>query len=211
MASIVLLNKPFQVLSQFSDKEGRSTLKDYVGQFSKHYPAGRLDYDSEGLILLTDDGQLQHRISNPKHKLSKTYWAQVEGEISEEALSHLCSGVTLNDGPTKPAKVRRLSVADSDIWPRTPPIRERKNQPTSWVELIITEGRNRQVRRMTAEVGFPTLRLIRVAIGTWSLDGLQPGQFRQETIHLPKQAQAPRKKRYNSSNSTQKNAHKHKR
>ncbi len=190
MASIILLNKPFHVLSQFTDNENsnnkaRSTLKDFVGEYKNVYPAGRLDYDSEGLILLTNSGQLQHRISDPKHKLPKTYWAQVEGDITEDALSLLRNGVTLKDGPTRPAKAKRLKEDSINIWPRNPPIRERKNQSTSWIELTITEGRNRQVRRMTAAVGFPTLRLVRVSIGNWQLHNLQPGQWREETAHLP--------------------------
>lgn len=182
MAELILLNKPFNVLSQFTDREGRSTLADYVKD-QGFYPAGRLDYDSEGLIALVDDGQLQARISDPKHKLVKTYWAQVEGTLTDEAITQLQNGVTLKDGPTKPAKARILSAPV--IWERTPPVRERKNIPTSWLELSISEGRNRQVRRMTAHVGFPTLRLIRVAIGNWRLDNLASGETRRETVHLP--------------------------
>lgn len=147
------------------------------------YPAGRLDHDSEGLLLLTDNGQLQAKISDPKHKMVKTYWAQVEGDISETAVSQLCHGVVLNDGPTRRAQVKKIPAPA--IWARQPPIRERKNQPTSWIELQITEGRNRQVRRMTASVGHPTLRLIRMAIGPWSLKELKPGESRWETVNLP--------------------------
>lgn len=182
MATIYLFNKPFQVLSQFKDKENRATLADYIKE-ANIYPAGRLDYDSEGLMLLTGDGKLQARIADPKFKLEKSYWVQVEGEITQTALDQLAQGVTLNDGPTKPAKAR--IIAEPEIWPRNPPIRSRKNQNTSWIELSITEGRNRQVRRMTAEVGFPTLRLIRHRIGHWSIDSLAPGDYRSDTIHLP--------------------------
>ncbi|MBA53075.1 MAG: pseudouridine synthase [Pseudomonadales bacterium] len=184
---IILLNKPYQVLSQYSEHEGKITLARYI----KHpniYPAGRLDYDSEGLLLLTGNGPLQHRLTDPKHKLAKTYWAQVEGEVSEQALQDLSKGVELKDGMTRPAKARRIEPPP--IWERNPPIRFRANIPTSWVELTIHEGRNRQVRRMTAAVGYPTLRLIRQSIGPWSLDSLQPGESRIETVPaalLPKQ------------------------
>lgn len=185
MAEIVLLNKPFNVLCQFSDSAGRQTLADFIGSGigEDFYPAGRLDRDSEGLVLLTNDGALQHRISHPRHKLPKTYWAQLEGEIDERALQNLRDGVILNDGKTAPANVNK--IAPPPVWPRDPPIRERENIPTSWIELTITEGRNRQVRRMTAAVGFPTLRLIRQSIGQWRLDGLAPGNFRSDTVHLP--------------------------
>ena len=185
MADIVLLNKPFDVLCQFSDSAGRQTLANFTGADigKDFYPAGRLDRDSEGLVLLTNDGALQHRISHPRHKLPKTYWAQVEGEIDEHALQNLRDGVVLNDGKTAPAKANK--IAPPPVWPRDPPIRERKNIPTSWIELTITEGRNRQVRRMTSAVGFPTLRLIRQSIGQWRLDGLAPGKFRRDTVHLP--------------------------
>ncbi len=175
MARLILLNKPYDMLSQFTDQGGRNTLADCVNQ-KGFYPAGRLDRDSEGLLLLTDDGKLQARISDPKHKLGKVYWAQVEGEICEQALQTLRSGVTLKDGKTRPALARRLEGLQ--VWPRNPPIRERKHIPTSWLELTLFEGKNRQVRRMTAAVGFPTLRLIRASIGPWHLGDLLPGESR---------------------------------
>ncbi|SFM51670.1 pseudouridine synthase [Marinobacter zhejiangensis] len=182
MATLVLLNKPFQVMCQFTDDQQRSTLADYV-EVANVYPAGRLDYDSEGLVLLTDDGKLQHRIAAPANKMKKTYWVQVEGRITDEALARLCQGVQLKDGPTRPAQAQRLE--EPDVWPRTPPIRQRANQPTSWLELTLSEGRNRQVRRMTAAVGFPTLRLIRVRIGEWHLDNLPPGESKTINVHMP--------------------------
>ena len=182
MAKLILLNKPYDVLSQFTDGEGRRTLADFVPH-KGFYPAGRLDRDSEGLLLLTDDGALQAQISDPRHKMGKVYWAQVEGEITEAALQALASGVTLKDGRTRPARAKRLdSVA---VWPRTPPIRERRHIPTSWLELTLFEGRNRQVRRMTAAVGFPTLRLIRRSIGPWELGDLAPGELRMLEIATP--------------------------
>ena len=179
MSVLILFNKPYDVLCQFTDESGRSTLKDYIHQ-PDVYAAGRLDRDSEGLLLLTDDGRLQQRISNPRYKLPKTYWVQVEGNISENALVQLRTGVLLNDGMTLPASAKMLTPPA--VWERTPPIRVRKNIPDSWVELTITEGRNRQIRRMTAAVGFPTLRLVRRRIGEWELGDLLPGQFRQVTI-----------------------------
>lgn len=202
MANLYLLNKPFQVLSQFTDSQGRATLADFV-PIPKVYPAGRLDYDSEGLILLTDDGVLQARIAEPKFKLVKSYWVQVEGTISNLELKALAQGVTLKDGLTKPAQARKID--QPDIWPRTPPIRQREQQTTSWIELSISEGKNRQVRRMTAAVGFPTLRLIRHRIGPWTLQNLQPGEYRKEHVHPPStpkgHTKPARKKRTNNKHS----------
>lgn len=190
MANLILFNKPFNVLSQFTDTSHRTTLKDYLPDHPGFHVAGRLDYDSEGLLLLTDDGALQHRISDPGHKLPKTYWVQVEGEITDEALAKLRDGVHLRDGLTRPAKAK--SIPEPQIWERHPPIRQRLSIPTSWLSLSITEGKNRQVRRMTASTGFPTLRLIRVAIGEWSLGDLQPGEFTQLCPKLPPLPSRPR-------------------
>ena len=187
MSELILLNKPYQVLSQFTDTQGRKTLADYI-KAPGFRAAGRLDYDSEGLLLLSDDGVLQQRIANPDHKMWKTYQVQVEGLVDEEALSRLAAGVLLNDGRTKLAKAK--SIAAPDLWPRLPPIRQRKNVVDSWLELSIREGRNRQVRRMTAAVGLPTLRLIRVKIGEWSLDNLQPGQHARVVVHMPQTSKA---------------------
>ncbi|MEH6468161.1 MAG: pseudouridine synthase [Porticoccus sp.] len=182
MANIVLFNKPYGVLSQFLDHDGHPGLKHYLS-LPNIYPVGRLDRDSEGLLLLSDDGQLQARVADPKFKMEKTYLVQLEGKVTQSALASLMGGIELNDGMTRPAQAREITPPV--LWPRDPPIRERLQQPTCWIELQITEGRNRQVRRMTAAVGFPTLRLIRSAIGPWQLGNLEPGQYRQETVHLP--------------------------
>ncbi|MEX1197122.1 MAG: pseudouridine synthase [Pseudohongiellaceae bacterium] len=178
MSRILLFNKPFQVLSQFTDGGNRETLAHHIDA-PGFYPAGRLDRDSEGLLLLTDSGRTQQRIADPRFKLGKTYWAQVEGEVDEAALQAIRAGLPLKDGMTRPAEVRRID--EPALWPRNPPIRERRHIPTSWIELVLYEGRNRQARRMTAAVGFPTLRLVRVRIGDFRLDGLQPGESRLVT------------------------------
>ena len=174
---IILLNKPYGVLCQFTDEQGRPTLADYITQ-KNIYAAGRLDRDSEGLVVLTDDGRLQHTITDPKHKLEKTYLVQVEGQIDNQAIEQLRKGIRLKDGMTRPAQVKKIDQPEN-LWPREPPIRERRNIPTSWLELTISEGRNRQVRRMTAAAGFPTLRLIRTQVGEWSLDDLLPGNSKR--------------------------------
>ncbi|MEO1307906.1 MAG: pseudouridine synthase [Pseudomonadota bacterium] len=175
MARVVLFNKPFGVLSQFTDAEGRATLADFI-DLPGIYAAGRLDRDSEGLLVLTDDGKLQARIAQPKNKMAKTYWAQVEGVPRAEALQALRDGLELKDGLTRPAKARVIPEP-KDLWPRDPPIRVRKSVPDCWLELTLTEGRNRQVRRMTAHIGHPTLRLIRASVGPWTLGHLRPGEW----------------------------------
>jgi len=176
MPTSLLFNKPFQVLSQFSVSGDKRTLADYI-DVPDVYPAGRLDYDSEGLMLLTADGALQARIANPRYRRIKSYLAQVEGLPDRQALQRLSAGVELKDGLTRPAGVDMIDEP-AWLWPRTPPIRERRNIPTQWLRLDISEGRNRQVRRMTAAVGHPTLRLVRIAIGDWSIDDLAPGEYR---------------------------------
>lgn len=177
---MILLNKPFGVLCQFTGDGARPTLKDFI-DVPHVYPAGRLDTDSEGLVVLTADGALQARIAHPKHKLAKTYWVEVEGIPSEAQLERLARGVDIDGVPTRPATARAIPEPP-DLWPRNPPIRVRKLIPTAWLELVIGEGRNRQVRRMTAAVGLPTLRLVRWAVGPWALDGLAPGSWRREAI-----------------------------
>ena len=173
---LILLNKPYRVLSQFSDSDGRETLARFITD-SSVYPAGRLDADSEGLLLLTDDGRLQARISQPRSNVAKTYWAQVEGRVDNDQLTKLIAGVKLKDGSARALRARHIDEPRG-LWPRDPPIRHRVSVPDSWLEISIDEGRNRQVRRMTAAVGLPTLRLIRGAIGPWTLDTLLPGECR---------------------------------
>ncbi|MEP6786382.1 MAG: pseudouridine synthase [Sphingomonadales bacterium] len=183
MSRLILFNKPYGVLCQFTDRgtEGssRTTLSAFI-ELPGVYPAGRLDLDSEGLLLLTDDGRLQARIADPQFKLPKTYLVQVEGDVTEAALATLRTGVVLKDGPTRPAGAVR--IADPELWPRDPPVRFRKTVPDCWIELTIREGRNRQVRRMTAAIGHPTLRLVRRQIGDWTLDGMQPGEWREISV-----------------------------
>jgi 23S rRNA pseudouridine2457 synthase len=175
--TLILFNKPYGVLCQFTDEgSGRATLADFI-DMPGVYPAGRLDLDSEGLLLLTDDGRLQARIADPRFKLPKTYLVQVEGDVAEASLAALRQGVRLKDGMTRPAEAER--IAPPTLWPRDPPVRFRKTVPDCWIRLTIREGRNRQVRRMTAAIGHPTLRLVRWSIGEWTLDGIAPGEFRR--------------------------------
>ncbi len=174
---LILLNKPFKTLCQFRDSDGRQTLADFV-TVANVYPAGRLDFDSEGLVLLTDDGRLQSKISEPRHQLHKCYWAQVDGQPGEQAVAALTGRMMLKDGPASAIAASGISEP-AGLWPRTPPIRTRRNLPTSWLEIVLPEGRNRQVRRMCAAAGFPVLRLIRHRIGPWSLQNLASGEWRE--------------------------------
>lgn len=183
-AQLILFNKPFQVLSQFKSDDGKLSLKDFLDtpQCKDFYPAGRLDFDSEGLLLLTNHGPLQHRIAHPDKKLSKHYWVQVEGKPEVKDLAKLREGIELKDGKTRPAKVK--IIPEPELWPRNPPIRFRKNLETTWLEIVINEGKNRQVRRMCGAVGYPCLRLVRFRIGTWELGKLQPGEFFLTQVNL---------------------------
>lgn len=182
-ARLVLFNKPYGVLTQFTPADGHAALSDFI-PLAGVYPAGRLDADSEGLVVLTDDGQLQARLSHPRHKQDKVYWAQVEGVPDQAALTRLAAGLDLGDFVTAPCRAR-LIPEPSDLWPRRPPIRFRAAIPTSWLEITVREGKNRQVRRMTAKIGHPTLRLIRWSVGSWTLQGLLPGAWREERLEMP--------------------------
>lgn len=192
MARIILFNKPYGVLSQFTPEAGHPGLKDYIS-LPGVYAAGRLDADSEGLLILTDDGVLQHRLAHPRHKQPKTYWVQVEGVPTESALEQLRQGVDLGDFVTQPAEVRTIPEPVG-LWPRNPPVRFRQHIPTSWLEMVLVEGKNRQVRRMTAKVGFPTLRLVRWRIGEWDVAGLAPGEWKTLEADIKAWGPAPRQK-----------------
>ncbi len=183
MTDLYLFNKPFGVISQFTELDSAASLANFIS-VPNIYPAGRLDKDSEGLLLLTNNGSLQHKISDPKNKMEKTYWAQVEGIPNQKAIEQLKQGLKLKDGLTLPAKARLIDEDEilPKLWPRTPPIRYRAKIPTSWIELKIKQGKNRQVRRMTAAVGFPTLRLVRYAIGDWTVSNIEPGQYKQISV-----------------------------
>ncbi|MAA72039.1 MAG: pseudouridine synthase [Bermanella sp.] len=194
MPKLILFNKPYQVMSQFSESGDKETLAKYIN-IADVYPAGRLDYDSEGLLLLTDDGQLQHRIAHPKHKSPKTYWAQVEGIPCDTSLNKMRQGLELKDGLTLPAIVNIID--EPDLWERTPPIRQRANIPTSWLEITISEGKNRQVRRMTAAIGHPTLRLVRSKIGDRSVENIVPGEYREIEVDATIQKKRPYPKKRN--------------
>jgi 23S rRNA pseudouridine2457 synthase len=197
MSRILLFNKPYGVLCQFTDDEGRPTLADYIAEKGV-YPAGRLDRDSEGLVVLSDDGRLQHLIAHPLHKMPKTYLVQVEGLVDEQALEQLRTGVELKDGLTRPAQA--WPIDEPALWPRDPPVRYRALIPTSWLSLTISEGRNRQVRRMTAATGFPTLRLVRISVGNWQLQPLQPGQWRElSSAEMKKLLATPPRQRHKHS------------
>lgn len=191
MSRLILFNKPCRVMSQFSPSADRATLADYLS-IPGVYPAGRLDYDSEGLLLLTDDGALQARISEPRFKLPKTYLVQVEGAPTDEQLRPLRQGIDLKDGRALPAET--TLIEPPALWPRNPPVRERRHIPDTWVSITISEGRNRQVRRMFAAIGFPVLRLVRWQIGEWALDGLAPGEWREISVHLPRQSPSGRRR-----------------
>lgn len=193
MIDFIVLNKPFQTLSQFTTSDGKHTLAG-LNLPAHFYTAGRLDWDSEGLLILTDNGQFQARLANPKFHLPKTYWVQVEGCPNDAALASLQTGVSLKMGLTRLAKAS-IMPAVPPLWPRNPPIRQRNNQPTSWLKIVLTEGKNRQVRRMTAAVGHPTLRLIRASIGDWALDDLSPGSWRWERVALPRSSSSQGKPR----------------